>query len=56
MTGVAVSVPLFSHQEKYVGYVPAHWPSFGDITPLVGFVVAAGVYAALRGRVRPVSP
>ncbi|WP_460068420.1 purine-cytosine permease family protein [Streptomyces sp. YKOK-I1] len=50
LIGVAVSVPLFSNQEKYVGYVPAHWPSFGDITPLVGFVVAAGVYAGLRGR------
>ncbi|MFF4657366.1 purine-cytosine permease family protein [Streptomyces sp. NPDC001381] len=57
LAGVAVSVPLFSNQEKYVGYVPAHWPSFGDITPPVGFVVAAGVYAALRGRARAtVSP
>ncbi|MFC4503787.1 MULTISPECIES: purine-cytosine permease family protein [Streptomyces] len=50
LTGVVVSVPLFSNQEKYVGYVPDHWPSFGDITPLVGFLVSAGVYAALRRR------
>jgi NCS1 family nucleobase:cation symporter-1 len=50
LIGVAVSVPLFSNQEKYVGYVPAHWPSFGDSTPLVGFAVSAGLYAAVRGR------
>ncbi|WP_405617616.1 purine-cytosine permease family protein [Streptomyces sp. NBC_00076] len=50
LIGVAVSVPLFSNQEKYVGWVPEHWPSFGDSTPLVGFAVSAGLYAALRGR------
>jgi NCS1 family nucleobase:cation symporter-1 len=50
LIGVAVSVPLFSNQTKYVGYVPEHWPSFGDITPLVGFLLSAGLYAALRGR------
>ncbi|MFF4506252.1 purine-cytosine permease family protein [Streptomyces sp. NPDC001401] len=48
LIGVAVSVPLFSNQEDYVGYVPKHWPSFGDITPLVGFVVAAVLYSVLR--------
>lgn len=46
LIGVAVSVPLFSNQEDYVGYVPKHWPSFGDITPVVGFVVSAVLYAA----------
>jgi NCS1 family nucleobase:cation symporter-1 len=50
LIGVAVSVPLFSNQEDYVGYVPEHWPSFGDITPVVGFVVSAVLYAALRRR------
>jgi NCS1 family nucleobase:cation symporter-1 len=45
-----VSVPLFSNQADYVGYVPEHWPSFGDITPVVGFVVSAVLYAALRRR------
>ncbi|KUM89202.1 MULTISPECIES: purine-cytosine permease family protein [Streptomyces] len=50
LTGVAVSVPLFSNQEDYVGYVPEHWPSFGDITPVVGFAVSAVLYAALRRR------
>ncbi|WP_030322169.1 purine-cytosine permease family protein [Streptomyces sp. NRRL B-3229] len=50
LIGVAVSVPLFSNQEDYVGYVPEHWPSFGDITPVVGFVLSAVLYAALRRR------
>ncbi|MET7731354.1 cytosine permease [Streptomyces sp. NPDC005402] len=50
LVGVAVSVPLFSNQEDYVGYVPEHWPSFGDVTPVVGFVVSAVLYAALRRR------
>ncbi|MEU5041286.1 purine-cytosine permease family protein [Streptomyces griseorubiginosus] len=50
LIGVAVSVPLFSNQEDYVGYVPKHWPSFGDITPVVGFALSAVLYAALRRR------
>ncbi|MFF7545581.1 purine-cytosine permease family protein [Streptomyces canus] len=50
LIGVVVSVPLFSNQEDYVGYVPEHWPSFGDITPVVGFAVSALLYAALRRR------
>ncbi|MFI8075637.1 purine-cytosine permease family protein [Streptomyces sp. NPDC086033] len=50
LIGVAVSVPLFSNQTDYVGYVPEHWPSFGDITPVVGFAVSAVLYAALRRR------
>lgn len=44
MIGIAVSVPLFSNQEDYVGYVPKHWPSFGDSTPIVGFVLSAVLY------------
>ncbi|MEU1270267.1 cytosine permease [Streptomyces sp. NPDC005799] len=55
LIGVAVSVPLFSNQEDYVGYVPKHWPSFGDITPVVGFVVSAALYAVLRSRGRGTS-
>jgi len=45
--GIAVSIPLFSNQTKYVGVVPSHQPGFGDITFLVGFVVAAVLYAVL---------
>jgi NCS1 family nucleobase:cation symporter-1 len=43
--GMAVSIPLFSNQEKYTGWVPKHHPAFGDITFEVGFVVAALLYA-----------
>ncbi|KUL28335.1 purine-cytosine permease family protein [Streptomyces regalis] len=50
LIGIAVSVPLFSNQEKYVGWVPEKWPAFGDITCLVGFVVSAGLYGLLRRR------
>ncbi|MBO2446304.1 cytosine permease [Actinomadura barringtoniae] len=52
--GVVISVWLFSNQQKYVGPVPDHWPSFGDITFAVGFVIAAVLYAVLR-RVRSLS-
>jgi len=48
LIGVAVSVPLFSNQEDFVGWVPKHHPTFGDITPLVGFALSAGLYAVLR--------
>lgn len=48
-----MSVPLFSNQEDYVGYVPKHWPSFGDSTPIVGFVLSAVLYAVLRSVLRP---
>ncbi|MFJ2608890.1 MULTISPECIES: purine-cytosine permease family protein [unclassified Streptomyces] len=48
LAGVALSVPFFSNQEDYVGWVPQHWPAFGDITCLVGFAVSAGLYGALR--------
>jgi NCS1 family nucleobase:cation symporter-1 len=50
LAGIAVSVPLFSNQEKYVGWVPERWPAFGDVTCLVGFAVSAGVYAVLHAR------
>jgi NCS1 nucleoside transporter family len=45
--GMAVSIPLFSNQTKYVGYFPDHHGSLGDLTFEVGFVVAALVYAVL---------
>jgi len=43
--GMIVSIWLFSNQSEYVGPVPSHWPSFGDITFEVGFVIAALLYA-----------
>jgi nucleobase:cation symporter-1, NCS1 family len=45
--GMAVSIPLFSNQTEFVGWVPEHHPAFGDITFEVGFVVSLLVYALL---------
>jgi nucleobase:cation symporter-1, NCS1 family len=44
IVGVAVSVWLFSNQTEYIGVVPSHFPSVGDITFEVGFVLTALVY------------
>jgi NCS1 nucleoside transporter family len=43
--GMGLSIWLFSNQSEYVGLVPKHNASFGDITFEVGFVVAALAYA-----------
>jgi purine-cytosine permease-like protein len=48
LIGVGVSVFLFSAQQDFMGVVAAHFPAIGDITFLVGFFVAAGMYAVLR--------
>ena len=45
--GMIVSIWLFSNQSEYKGLVPGHWPSVGDITFEVGFVVTAVLYAVL---------
>ncbi len=42
--GMAVSIWLFSNQTEYVGVVPTHVPSVGDITFEVGFVLTAVIY------------
>ena len=47
--GMVVSIVLFSNQTKYVGVVPKAVPGIGDITFLVGFLVAGGLYVALSG-------
>ena len=44
LVGVVVSVWLFSNQTEYIGVVPSHFPSVGDITFEVGFVLTAIVY------------
>ncbi|MFL6101106.1 MAG: purine-cytosine permease family protein [Actinomycetales bacterium] len=41
---MAISIWLFSNQQKYVGVVPKHWSSAGDLTFEVGFVLAAVIY------------
>ncbi|MYT72043.1 MULTISPECIES: cytosine permease [unclassified Streptomyces] len=56
LAGVAVSVPLFSNQTLFVGWVPDRWPGVGDLTCPVGFVLGAGLYALLGRRDRSNSP
>ncbi len=55
VVGIVVSVPLFSNQELLTGLVPRAFPGIGDVTFLVGFALAAGLYAALFGRFAGVS-
>jgi len=58
--GMALSIWLFSNQTEYVGLVPKHVPSVGDLTFEVGFVVTAVVYltwhAIADRRGRPALP
>jgi purine-cytosine permease-like protein len=46
-TALVVSVWLFSNQVMYVGLVPAQFPDFGDSAPIIGFFLAAALYAVL---------
>ncbi len=46
LVGVVVSIILFSNQTEYVGVVPKHVPSVGDLTFEVGFVITAVIYLA----------
>jgi nucleobase:cation symporter-1, NCS1 family len=48
LVGLLLSVWLFSDQEAYVGVVPGHLGSVGDITFAVGFAIASVTYGALR--------
>jgi NCS1 nucleoside transporter family len=56
LVGIVVSVWLFSNETFYVGVVPRHVPEVGDITFFVGFLVAAGLYAALFATQRSREP
>jgi nucleobase:cation symporter-1, NCS1 family len=42
--GMGLSIWLFSNQSEYVGLVPAHVGSVGDLTFEVGFAVSAAIY------------
>jgi purine-cytosine permease-like protein len=46
LIAMVLSIWLFSNQSKYVGVVPDHWASAGDLTFEVGFVLAALIYWA----------
>jgi NCS1 family nucleobase:cation symporter-1 len=51
LVGIVVSVPLFSNQVLFTGVVPRLVPGVGDVTFLVGFALAAALYALLFRRV-----
>jgi nucleobase:cation symporter-1, NCS1 family len=53
VVATVLSIWLFANQTIYVGVVPAHVPTIGDLTFVVGFVLAAGLYAVGR-RLEPV--
>jgi nucleobase:cation symporter-1, NCS1 family len=46
LTGIGLSIWLFSNQSKYVGVVPSHVPALGDLTFEAGFLITAVVYLA----------
>jgi nucleobase:cation symporter-1, NCS1 family len=48
LIGAGLSVWLFSNQTKYVGLVPTHFPSAGDLTPEAGFLLTAAIYLTWR--------
>jgi nucleobase:cation symporter-1, NCS1 family len=45
---MVVSIVLFSNQQLYTGILTSAVPAIGDLTFEVGFVLAFGLYAALR--------
>ena len=44
LVGVCISIWLFSNQSEYLGVVPTHVPSSGDLTLIAGFFITAVVY------------
>jgi NCS1 nucleoside transporter family len=48
LAGVVVGIPFWNQPAFFVGPVPANNPAVGDLTFIVGFVVAAGVNVALN--------
>jgi purine-cytosine permease-like protein len=56
VVSTVISVWLFSDQAQYVGPLADAHPGLGDITPIVGFVLAAGLYATLFGPLAQPAP
>ncbi len=46
--GAGVSIWLFANQTEYVGLIPKHWPSAGDLTFEVGALLTAVIYLTWR--------
>src|SRR5580693_2782557 len=44
LTGMGISIWLFSNQTEYIGVVPSHVGSVGDLTFEAGFLITAVVY------------
>ena len=44
LAGMGISIWLFSNQTEYLGVVPMHVPSVGDLTAEVGFLITAVIY------------
>ena len=44
LAGMGISIWLFSNQTEYLGVVPTHVPSVGDLTAEVGFLITAVIY------------
>ena len=55
LLGMVVSIWLFSNQEQYTGPV-AKAVGIGDLTPVVGFLLAAVTYAVLFRVLKPAVP
>lgn len=56
VVATVVSIALFSNETAYVGLFPSHWPGIGDLTFVVGFILAVIIYGALNvGLRRPVA-
>ena len=53
VVATVVSVWLFSNQTVYVGILVQANPDLGDLTAIVGFVVAAVLYAVLFAALKP---
>ena len=47
--GMGLSIWLFSNQTEYVGVIPKHVPSVGDLTFEAGFVITSVIYLAWHG-------
>jgi NCS1 nucleoside transporter family len=47
LVAIVASILLFSNQTDFAGYIVKQVPGIGDITFLVGFLLAALIYAAL---------
>lgn len=48
-----ISIVLFSNQVLFVGFIAKAAPSIGDLTPLVGFLLAGVIYLILFTALKP---